>query len=64
MGGGELEPLEARGNFEKVLGSKQPLRLLLRKRGPFSNAPKKKIYIKVDVFSNGFALFFFSPREY
>lgn len=39
---GELEPLEARGNFEKVLGSKQPLRLLLRKRGPFSNAPKKK----------------------
>lgn len=39
---GELEPLEARGNFEKVLGGKQPLRLLLRKRGPFSNAPKRK----------------------
>lgn len=39
-GEGELRPLEVGGNFEKVPGSKQPLRL--KTRSPFSNAPEEK----------------------
>lgn len=51
---GNVEPWEVGESFEKVPGSRQPLRLHLER--PISQRAHGKIYIKVDVFSNGFLL--------
>jgi hypothetical protein len=39
---GELEGLWRRERILRVPGSAKPLRLTIRRRGPFSNTPEKK----------------------